>query len=77
MLTSGVVLFHDNARPHPVARTRSMLEHLNWVLFDHSPYSHDAAPSDYHLFTNLKNWLQSQRSRNNEQLMEGVKTWLC
>jgi hypothetical protein len=46
-------------------------------LFDHPPCSHDLASSDYHLFTYLKNWLQSQRISNNEELMEGViKTWL-
>jgi hypothetical protein len=32
--------------------------------------------SDYHLFTYLNNWLRSQRFNNNEELMEGVKTWL-
>jgi hypothetical protein len=45
-------------------------------LFDHPPYSPDLAPSDYHLFTYLKNWLRSQRFNNNEEFMEGVKTWL-
>jgi hypothetical protein len=45
-------------------------------LFDHPTYSPDLAPSDYHLFTNLKNWLRSQHFNNNEELMEGVKTWL-
>jgi hypothetical protein len=44
-------------------------------LFDHHPYSHDLTPSKYHLFTYLKNWLGSQRFNNNE-LMEGVKTWM-
>jgi hypothetical protein len=48
---------------------------LNWGLFDHPPYSLDLAPSDYHLFTYLKNWLRSQRVSKNE-FMEGVKTWL-
>jgi histone-lysine N-methyltransferase SETMAR len=52
------------------------LEHFNWVLFDHPPYSPDIAPSDYYLFTYLKNWLGSQRFNNNEELAEGVKTWL-
>jgi transposase len=72
----GVVLLHDNARPHTAARTRALLEHFNWELFDHPPYSPDFAPSDYHLFIYLKNWLRSQRF-NNIKLMEGVKTWLC
>jgi histone-lysine N-methyltransferase SETMAR len=45
-------------------------------LYDHPPYSPDLAPNDYYLFTYLKNWLGSQRFNNNEELMEGVKTWL-
>jgi hypothetical protein len=28
MLTYGIVLFHDSARPHTAARTRILLEHL-------------------------------------------------
>jgi hypothetical protein len=72
MLTHGVVLLCDNARSHTAARTRALLEYLNWELFD-CPYSHDLATSDYHLFTYLTNWLGSQRFNNNE-LMEGVKT---
>jgi hypothetical protein len=80
MLTSGVfiVLLHDNARPHrsTAARTRVLLEHFNWELFDHHPYSPYLAPSDYNLFTYLKNWLRSQRFNNYEELMQGVKTWL-
>jgi hypothetical protein len=30
----------------------------------------------YHLFTYPKNWLRSQHFNNNEDLMQGVKTWL-
>jgi transposase len=77
MLTPGVVLLHDNARPHTAAGTRILLEHFNWELFDHPPYSPDLAPSDCHLFTYLKNWFGSQRFSNNEKLIEGVKTWFC
>jgi hypothetical protein len=70
MLTSGVVLFHDNARPHTDSRTPALLD-----VFDHPPYSPDLAPRDYHLFTYLKNCLRSQRFSNNV-LMKGVKMWL-
>jgi polysaccharide deacetylase 2 family uncharacterized protein YibQ len=45
-------------------------------LFDHFPYNPDLTPSNYHLFTYLKNWLGSQRFNSNEEVMEGVKTWL-
>jgi histone-lysine N-methyltransferase SETMAR len=52
------------------------LEHFSLALFDHPPYSLDLAPSSYHLFSYLKNWLGSQHFNSNEELMEGVKTWL-
>jgi histone-lysine N-methyltransferase SETMAR len=52
------------------------VQHFNWELFEHPPYSPDLIPNDYHLFTYLKNWLQSQSFNSNEELMEGVKTWL-
>jgi hypothetical protein len=52
------------------------LEHFNWELSDHPPYSPDFTPRDYHLFTYLKNWLESQHFDNNEEPTEGVKTWL-
>jgi hypothetical protein len=65
------VLLLENGRPH----TAALLEHFNWELFDHLFYSPDLAPSDYHLFTYLKNWFGSQRSNNNE-FTESVKTWL-
>jgi histone-lysine N-methyltransferase SETMAR len=55
MLTSGIVLLLDNACPHTCAHTRALLEHFNWELFDHPPYSPDLAPSDCVLFTHLKN----------------------
>jgi histone-lysine N-methyltransferase SETMAR len=76
MLTYGVVLHHDTARLYTAAPTRSPLEHLNWELFDHPSYSPDLAPSDCHLFAYLKTWFRSQHFSDNEELMEGVRTWL-
>jgi histone-lysine N-methyltransferase SETMAR len=73
MLTSGVVLLDDNERPHTAARTRALLEHVNWELFDHPPYSPDLAPSEYHLLSYLKTWLGSQQFNNNEESLKGVK----
>jgi histone-lysine N-methyltransferase SETMAR len=76
MLTYGVVFLHDNACPHTDTRTQALLEYFNWELFDQPSYSPDIAPSDYNLFTYVKNWLGSQSFSNNEELMAGVKTWL-
>jgi hypothetical protein len=75
MLTYGVQLLHHNVRPHTATRTRALLVHLNWELFDHPPCSLDLAPSDYHMLTYLKNWLGSQRFNSNEST-EGFKTWV-
>jgi hypothetical protein len=75
MMTYGLVLLHDNARPHTAALTRALLQHLNRELSDHRPYRPDLATNDYHLFICLKNSSGSQRILNNE-LTDGVKTWL-
>jgi len=47
MLTSGVVLLHDNVRPHTAARAQALLQKFHWDMFDHPPYSPDLAPSDF------------------------------
>jgi hypothetical protein len=76
MLTYDLVFLHDNAPPYTVARTRALLKHFNWELFDHPPYNPELAQRDYHLFICLKNWSGSQRFGNNEELMVGVKAWV-
>jgi hypothetical protein len=57
MLTYSVLvlLLYDSAYLHTAAWAQALLEHFNWQLFDHPPYSSDLAPSEYHLFTYLKN----------------------
>jgi hypothetical protein len=72
MLTFGVLLHHDNVCQHKTACTQALLEHFNWELITLLT----TLTLLYHLFTFLKNWLQSQRFNNNEKLMEGVNTWL-
>jgi histone-lysine N-methyltransferase SETMAR len=63
MLTSGVVLLHDNAHPHRAAHTQALLQKFCWDLLDHPPYSPDLAPSDFHLFSLMKVCLGTQRLR--------------
>jgi hypothetical protein len=54
---------------HTAVHTGALLEQFNYELFEHPPYSPYLALSDYHLFTYLKNWLQSQHFNNSEELM--------
>jgi hypothetical protein len=41
------MLLQDDAHPYRAARTRALLKHFNWVLFDHLLYIPDLAPIDY------------------------------
>lgn len=74
-LSSGVILLHDNARPHTAALTKKKIQDFRWELFDHPPYSPDLAPSDYFLFLHLKKWLGGQRFENDEELKTAVVNW--
>jgi hypothetical protein len=37
MLTKGIVLLHDNVRPHTAAHTKALLQQFNWEIFEHPP----------------------------------------
>ena len=54
VLSRGVCLLHDNARPHSAHVTTVLLEKFKWDILDHPPYSPDLASSVYHLFLHLK-----------------------
>lgn len=75
LLSSGVVLLHDNARPHVAARTQAQLDNFHWEILDHPPYSPDLAPSDFHLFPKLKEFLGGKRLESDEVLHETVTNW--
>ncbi|KAJ4427740.1 hypothetical protein ANN_25393 [Periplaneta americana] len=76
MLTAGVVLLHDNARPHTARCTAAVLTEFGWDLLDHPPYSPDLAPSDFHVFLHLKKFLSSgERFGNDEELKTSVTRW--
>ncbi|GBL96769.1 hypothetical protein AVEN_118916-1 [Araneus ventricosus] len=66
ILTSKVVLMHDNARPHNAVVTQQLLGQLKWEVSDHPVYSPDLATSDFHLFPELKNRLRGQSFQKNE-----------
>lgn len=76
ILRAGVVLIHDNARPHTARHTTTVLQQFGWELFDHPPYSPDLAPSYFHLFLHLKKFLSSgQHFHYDEELKTNVTRW--
>ncbi|UYV72575.1 hypothetical protein LAZ67_9003819 [Cordylochernes scorpioides] len=46
----GVLLHHDNARPHTSAQTLDFLANFGVYLVTHPPYSPDLAPCDYFIY---------------------------
>jgi len=49
---------HDNAPAHRTLATQKKLAYLGCQYLDHPPYSPDLAPSDYHLFPELKKTIE-------------------
>lgn len=55
------ILLHDNARPHAARITVLKLQELKLETLPHPPYSPDLAPTDYHFFQNLDNFLSGKK----------------
>jgi hypothetical protein len=62
-LVRGVLLRHDNARPHTAHATQDSGE-----LLEHLPYSPGLAPSDFHPFGLLKNHRGGRRFADDEEI---------
>ena len=70
---TSVSFLQDNAHPYVAACTMDTIQKLKWNILPHPPYSLDLAPSDYHLFSPLKEHLGGKRFRNNEEVIQDVQ----
>ncbi len=75
-LSRGIELLHDNARPHTAAETVSLIKSFKWNIVNHPAYSPDLAPSDYHLFPNMKSHFAGSDFDNDEEIKDAVMTYL-
>jgi histone-lysine N-methyltransferase SETMAR len=75
-LARGVLLHHDNVRPHTARATQERIQELQWEPLEHPPYSQDLAPSDFHLFGPLKNHLGGKHFADDEKVETEVRKWL-
>ncbi|GBN23558.1 hypothetical protein AVEN_233680-1 [Araneus ventricosus] len=75
MLTEGILLLHDNARPHTAAQTRALLDSFGWEVSNHLLYSPDLATSDFHLFRHLKHHLRGNHYNDDEDVKTAVTSW--
>ena len=63
-----IIFHHDNARPHTAQKTKKLPQDLSWEVLDHPPYSPDIAPSDFHLFRGLQNYLNGKSFRTEAEV---------
>jgi histone-lysine N-methyltransferase SETMAR len=66
LLRTGVLLQHDNARPHTARSTVATLQDLSFECLPHPPYSPDLAPSNFHVFGPLKETMGGKSFRSDE-----------
>ncbi|GFW48766.1 mariner Mos1 transposase [Trichonephila clavipes] len=67
MLSKGVLLLYDNARPHTSRSTRELIESFDWEVLDHALYRPDPARSNLPLFRYLKQCFGGKRFSDNEE----------
>jgi histone-lysine N-methyltransferase SETMAR len=77
LLNTGVLLQHDNARPHTARSTVATIQDLAFECLPHPPYSPDLALSDFHVFGLLKETMGGKSFRSDEEVQQAVNEWLC
>jgi len=73
-VTKGVLFLHDSALAYWAFATQKKLAYVGFQHLDHSPYSPDLAPSDYHLFPQLKNQLKGCHFSSDAEVIAAVET---
>jgi histone-lysine N-methyltransferase SETMAR len=72
----GVLFLHDSAPSHRALAARKKLAYLDLQWLDNPPYSPDLAPSNYHLFPELKKQLKGCHSSSDTEVIAVAVTWL-
>jgi len=76
LLSSGVLLQHDNARPHTAHTTVATITDLHFECLPHPPYSPELDPSDFTMFGPLKEAMGGKKFRSDEEVRHAVHEWL-
>jgi histone-lysine N-methyltransferase SETMAR len=76
LLSSGVLLQHDNVRPHTACATAKKITDLHLECIPHPAYSPDLAPSDYRVFGPFKEALGGKKFSTDDEIKEAVHRWL-
>jgi len=76
LLSTGVLLQHDNAQPHTAHSTVATIQDLSFECLPHPPYSPDLTPSDFRVFGPLKEVMGGKTFRSDEEVRQAVHEWL-
>ena len=76
LLTTDVLLLHNNAWSHVVTATQQPLQHFMWTIFKQPSYSPELVPSDFHLFSILKDHPSSYKFASDDNVKTAVTRWL-
>ena len=71
-----VFVLQDGASSHKSERSIDFVkDNLHWNIIPHAPYSPDIAPSDYHLFLSLKDFLRGKKSEDESELEDELNDY--
>ena len=72
----GMLLLHDNAPIYNCKIVRAAFRQAGFIELNHCAYSPDTAPSDYHLFSNLKKFLRLKNLSSDDEAVPTVEDYL-
>ena len=75
-VSRGVLLLHDNAPIHKCNIVQAAIRQAGFIELNHPAYSPDIAPSDYHLFSNLKKFLCLKNFSSDDEAVTTVEDYL-
>ena len=76
LLSTGILLQHNNTRPHTARSTVATIQDLSFECLPHPLYSPYLAPSDFHVFGPLKEAMGGKSFRSDEEVQQVVYEWL-
>ena len=75
-VSRGMLLVHDNTPIHKCSIVQAAVRQAGFIELNHSAYSPDIAPSDYHLFSQLKKFLRGKKFSSNDEAVTTVEDYL-
>ena len=76
MLSDGIIILHDNARPQTVNLVRDKLRRFGWETLQHPPYNPDLSPCDFHILGDLKEDIRGRSFHSVEEVQEWMRLWI-